>query len=755
MSTQSPSLFSWLNMPAHTLTNGSTGVLHFQAGGGGDRYFTGDLVNNGTVQVDQNTLFDKSGGVYTNNEQFIVSSSGALTITNGTLANFSGGVLTGGTYDIAGLFRFPGADISTNRAEVILRGASSQIVDNNTSGDALTNFATNDTPGIFRILDNRHFTAAGAFTNNGLMEIGGGTFDAASLDNAAGAQIFGYGTIVPRPTNHGHIRAAGGTLAFNDGIQGGSGTVEVDPAATLDLSGGMSESSADNLTLYNGGSLALGNHNFQVKSDYQNANSGTGNSFNHRAGVTGSGQINADPAVTQSLIGDVTNGNTASATMAFGNVHVGTSTTKNYDVRNSGSSGPSLRGAIQTAANGANITDGRLSGTGVTAGNFGPIAPGTNASGISVTFHATSAGALTGQKVHITNNFDNVGDQDLAITGAAYRLASPTTHAPEPVNFGILHVGDPAPSQALSVTNNATNDGFSEKLNASIGSITPTGGVSTNGGTFMGLAPGSTNNTSLSVGIDTSTAGVKNGTATISLTSDGAGTSGLGLTSLSSQTVNVIGTVNNYAVAQVLKLSGGGTLTMTAPDTFSLDFGTFLETPGTISTVLGVKNDVAAPSDSLSGSFMTTPGGYSLSGFSGFSNLAAGSTQGGLNVQLNSGVAGTYTGSITLSPQSVNPTPFTLNLAPITIHLSATILLPGDFNLDNKVDAADYVMWRKLSGVEANYDAWRKNFGRVVGGGGSIEAGGASAAGDGAVPEPAALVVALLGLAIAGVVRRR
>ena len=39
-------------------------------------------------------------------------------------------------------------------------------------------------------------------------------------------------------------------------------------------------------------------------------------------------------------------------------------------------------------------------------------------------------------------------------------------------------------------------------------------------------------------GIDTSTGGVKSGTATISLVSDGTGTSGLGTTALPSQTVN-------------------------------------------------------------------------------------------------------------------------------------------------------------------------------------------------------------------------
>jgi hypothetical protein len=77
--------------------------------------------------------------------------------------------------------------------------------------------------------------------------------------------------------------------------------------------------------------------------------------------------------------------------------------------------------------------------------------------------------------------------------------------------------------------------------------------------------------------------------------------------------------------------------------------------------------------------------------------------------------------------------------------------LPGDFNNDGSVDAADYAVWRKgLGGVfdEEDYIAWRTNFGVTMGGGSLAGA---------AVPEPVAiiqLVVAVAGfLACAG--RRR
>ena len=41
--------------------------------------------------------------------------------------------------------------------------------------------------------------------------------------------------------------------------------------------------------------------------------------------------------------------------------------------------------------------------------------------------------------------------------------------------------------------------------------------------------------------------------------------------------------------------------------------------------------------------------------------------------------------------------------------------LPGDFNLDGAVDAADYILWRKTDGTPAGYNAWRTHFGQPAG----------------------------------------
>ncbi len=69
----------------------------------------------------------------------------------------------------------------------------------------------------------------------------------------------------------------------------------------------------------------------------------------------------------------------------------------------------------------------------------------------------------------------------------------------------------------------------------------------------------------------------------------------------------------------------------------------------------------------------------------------------------------------------------------------AALALPGDFNADGAVDAADYVLWRKTLGTPATYLEWRSNFGQSTGTG----AGSNLVA---RVPEPAAAGLALVGL---------
>jgi len=89
--------------------------------------------------------------------------------------------------------------------------------------------------------------------------------------------------------------------------------------------------------------------------------------------------------------------------------------------------------------------------------------------------------------------------------------------------------------------------------------------------------------------------------------------------------------------------------------------------------------------------------------------------------------------------------------------IETTVGVPGDYNGNGVVDAADYVVWRNGGPLQnevatigtvdaADYDAWRARFGNTSG------SGSASAA---AVPEPVAIWLALIGMAAVLPWRRR
>jgi len=61
-------------------------------------------------------------------------------------------------------------------------------------------------------------------------------------------------------------------------------------------------------------------------------------------------------------------------------------------------------------------------------------------------------------------------------------------------------------------------------------------------------------------------------------------------------------------------------------------------------------------------------------------------------------------------------------------------LVPGDYDRDGLVTAADYVLWRKNDGSPAAYDIWRAHFDQTAG-------SGSGATANAAVPEPTTLVL--------------
>jgi len=324
-----------------------------------------------------------------------------------------------------------------------------------------------------------------------------------------------------------------------------------------------------------------------------------------------------------------------------GNVHVG-DTTYTYNIDNSGTTGPSLRGAIQNAANGGNITDGRLSGNGVLSSNWGPVAPGESTSR-DITITIAGAGVympITGQAVSIVNNFENTRSQLLTISSsagaAAYNLAAAAAVAPNPMNLGNQRVNGSA-TGALTITNTAPAGAFTEGLNASFGALS--GNALSNGGSVNLLAGGASNSVAMTLGLDGTTAGAKSGTAQIILASDGSGSSGLGITALPTQIVNVSGNFYNRAVGSSVpspvvianqRVGGSGSQGLTVSNTAA---------PG-------------AFTEALNASFGNTTGSATNNGGSVVDLIAGGSNNSALSVGVNTASAGAKSGNVTITYQT-------------------------------------------------------------------------------------------------------
>ena len=536
-----------------------------------DVVLAGPLTNTGTLQATNGgTLSFASGNNITNQtggsvealaDSQVVFQSGA------DVTNLSGNALTGGIWKAnsvggtSATIAFQTYDfdntIATNNADIYLIGANSVIQGNdefNVIQSIDDTLSTNN--GALRLQEGRVFNAtanSGDFSNNGILELSGGsTFQSNTLNSNGTVVSFGNNTLTTNSavTGSGAINSSFGTLTIAKGVDMPDGTLTINPAAAVDLSGATATNAIG--TLNQNGSLNLGSQNIVVSDGYNNANFGSGNTFDKHANVSGTGQILADgatPGSAQTLSGNIVGGGPTSgdAVITFGNVHVGDVITKNYQIGNANVGGPELQGAIQTAANGGNITDSRLTGSGVTAGNFGPIAAGGNSGNLGVTLNATSAGALAGQQVHILNNFDNTNSQNLSLTGAAYNLASVSGAGvtPNPVTLANQRVGGSA-SQVLTITNTAPTGSFTEKLNGSVAGVA--GDANTNGGSFNLLVAGNSS-TAISAGVNTASAGHKSGDVTLGFVSDGTGTSGLGQTTLANQVVNVSGDVYRLATA--------------------------------------------------------------------------------------------------------------------------------------------------------------------------------------------------------------
>ena len=287
--------------------------------------------------------------------------------------------------------------------------------------------------------------------------------------------------------------------------------------------------------------------------------------------ITGGVYQYAQPTLSQSSV-------------IFANRHVGDAASQVVSITNTNSGAPA---GFQELLNAS------WSGSGATgSGSFSSLGVGSS-SNITVGLNTIAAGNLSGFVTITpvsngtgTSGLGNttLGTQMVSVSGKVYQYAQPTFTGSSPVNFGIVHVGDTV-SQAVGIANTShAQAGYQEKLNASFSAATT--GITTAGSTS--LVQGASSNT-LSVGIDTATAGSRSGTATVALVSDGADTSGLGTTNLASQNVSVLGQVNNYAAVGLTQAGGAGAFSGSGTN-YVFNLGTITLNTGSAAGSLSLAN---------------------------------------------------------------------------------------------------------------------------------------------------------------------
>jgi autotransporter-associated beta strand protein len=459
-----------------------------------------------------------------------------------------------------------------------------------------------------------------------------------------------------------------GTPGASHGSPGTSDRTTV--AGTLNLGGTLNL--IDNAGADGNGSAGAGSYKIFTQ------NGTAGGSFSTINNITGY-HAKVDTATSGSVFLDnyqMAAANAIATPVTLTNVHVG------------GTFGTAALSIQNTAS--ATYSEGLNAGFGANGGlatnNSGSITnlagQSTNTSlavGLGGSTNTGTAGAKTGTvAVNLTSNGTNSGYSNTSLTaqtvtvqGGVYNLASANLIA-TPVTLPTIHVGGEFGTSAMSIQNTASAGGYSEKLDASFGDRT---GDATHSVDLISQLAAGGSDSSMKVGLgNTGTAGFKTGSVEILLTSNGAGTSGLGLTPLTTQTVTVQGTVNNYAVAVMEKVSGDGTLSGSVSD-YLLDMGVIGGGGLSRTAILRIVNQVGAAADLLNGTFdVTAAGSFSLSGFGDFDNVAAGDAQGGLVVTLpNTLTYGDYTGSMVLHPRGKNDSGYDGPLADVTINLRGSV----------------------------------------------------------------------------------
>jgi autotransporter-associated beta strand protein len=645
----------------NTYTGGSilnSGILSISADANLGAATSGVAINNATLLTTAGVT--SSRPITVNSLASRIDAGGNTTTLNGTISG-TGGLSTGasgGTLILGGAGTYSGptsvnsgtlraaADhvFSANSAYTVASGA---LLDLNNFNETIGSLAGSGTVvGLGTLVtggNNLSTTFSGVITDppgSGLDKVGSGTFTLSGINTYSGTTTIDGGVL--SISSDANLGGAASTLTINAAtllttadmlisrsIVLGSASSTIDAGGHTDvLSGVLSGSGALN-TGTSGGTIFLLNANTYTGGTF--INSGTV-ALGPAASLTTSGVTLGGPSTVFDVSALGTYSFAASQTLSgIGTVNVGAGATNILTVNGSLTPGrPATLGTL-------NVT-GSLTLAGTSTFRLGT--PGTShaAAGLSDRVAASGDLILGGSAILLDNAGANgqgaygPGTYKIASYGGiasgafssttipgslhtglaidpvnngvfldAYNYAAAGTFATT-INFGSVHIGDPVTSPLL-ISNTAAPGPYAEGLAAGFGS--PTGITAT--GSISNLAAGSSDNTSMSVGISTAAVGPQSGGVAVNFTSVNPS---LGNTPLAGTFVTASGTVYAYA----------------APGTFAtpINFGSVHV--GDIASSSLLISNTAAPSpytEGLAAAF-GTPTGLTASG--SIANLAAGTS---------------------------------------------------------------------------------------------------------------------------------
>jgi hypothetical protein len=303
---------------------------------------------------------------------------------------------------------------------------------------------------------------------------------------------------------------------------------------------------------------------------------------------------------------------------------------------------------------GLTVTRGTTTGAFTSSGGINNLAAGqtSSANAIQVALNTGTAGSFSGTQAlaYVSTGAGTTGAPDISVgsggsVSIAGRVYTPAVAsvATTPINFGIVHVGDVVAARNVAVTNAAAATALNDVL---VGSISTSGSssFSATGSLGSGLGARQTNNTSLNVQVNTSTAGIYSGYANLALSSHNTEMADL---PLATSAIALSAQVNNYANPVYNRVTGDGTLSGSG-FSYTLDFGTVVQNAAAETASLRLLNSVLGPADLLEGSFTFDVALFGLSGFNSFAGLGAGQGLDGLIIAMNTDSLGTFSETIML-----------------------------------------------------------------------------------------------------------